>query len=202
MAEYDLKTPICEKDVTKLKIGDIIYLSGTIFLSRDEAHLRALEFHKEGKSLPIDIKELAVYHCGPVVKQNENGEWEVVVAGPTTSTRMEIFQDEYIEKFGIRVVIGKGGMGDRTAKAMQKYKAVYTAFVGGAAVLASKAIKKVTGAYWLDLGTPEAFWVIEVERFGPLIVGIDTFGNNLYKDVMKEAEKNKAKIAEILEINL
>lgn len=202
MAEYDLKTPISEEDVTKLKTGDIIYISGTIYLSRDEAHLRALEFHKEGKPLPIDVKELAVYHCGPVVRQNEKGEWEVVVAGPTTSTRMEIFQDEYIEKFGIRVVIGKGGMGERTAKAMQKYKAIYAAFVGGAAVLASKAIKKVTGAHWLDLGTPEAFWVFEVDRFGPLIVGIDTYGNNLYKDVMKEAEKNKEKIEEILDIKL
>jgi len=202
MAEHELKTPISEEDITKLKKGDVIYITGTIFLSRDEAHLRALELHEEGKKLPIDPKGLAVYHCGPVVKQHENGDWEVVVAGPTTSTRMEIFQDEYIKKFGIRAVIGKGGMGDRTTKAMQKYKAVYAAFVGGAAVLASKSIKRVKEVHWLDLGTPEAMWVIEVERFGPLIVGIDAHGNNLYKEIMDKAEKNKAQIAAQLNIDL
>ena len=103
---------------------------------------------------------------------------------------MEIFQDKFIEKFRVSVVIGKGGMYERTAAAMKKYGAVYGAFTGGAAVLAAKSIKKVTGVEWLDLGTPEALWIFEAEEFGPLIIAIDTHGNNLFKDIADKAEKN------------
>ncbi|HUT80049.1 MAG TPA: FumA C-terminus/TtdB family hydratase beta subunit [Candidatus Bathyarchaeia archaeon] len=198
MAVVKLTTPISEEEIRKLKIGDILYISGTIFLARDEAHLRALEYAEEGKELPLDFKGLAVFHCGPIVKQDTKGEWHVVAAGPTTSSRMEIFQDKFIEKFRISVVIGKGGMFDRTAAAMQKYGAVYGAFTGGAAVLAAKAVKKVKGVEWLDLGTPEALWIFEVEEFGPLTIGIDSHGNSLFKQISDEVEKNRAKAYEII----
>lgn len=197
MAEYHFTTPITKKDVKKLKIGDVIYVSGIVFTARDEAHERALEMAKKGEKMPIDFEGLAVYHCGPVVRKV--GEtWEIVAAGPTTSTRMDIFEDEFIKEFNVNVVIGKGGMGERTAKAMKKYKAVYTAFVGGAAVVAAKGIKRVKEVHWLDLGTPECLWVLEVEKFGPLIVGIDTNGDSLFQNVADQAHKNLGKIGEFL----
>ena len=193
MAEYHFTTPITKEDVEKLRIGDVIYITGTVFTARDEAHERALEMAKKGEKMPIEFEGLAVYHAGPVVRQIGD-EWEIVAAGPTTSTRMDIFEDEFIKTFKVPVVIGKGGMGERTVKAMKEYKAVYTAFVGGAAIVASKGIKKVKEVHWLDLGTPEALWILETEDFGPLTVAIDSHGNNLYIDAQKKVEKNKKKI--------
>ncbi|MHA1211475.1 MAG: FumA C-terminus/TtdB family hydratase beta subunit [Candidatus Heimdallarchaeota archaeon] len=201
MATVKLHTPISEEEIRKLKAGDILYVSGIVYLSRDEAHLRALEFAEEGKELPLDFKGLALFHCGPIVKQDEKGEWHVVAAGPTTSSRMEIFQDKYIEKFRISVVIGKGGMFERTTAAMKKYGAVYGAFTGGAAVLAAKAVKRVKDVAWLDLGTPEALWVFEVEEFGPLTIAIDSHGNNLFQDIADEAEKNRSKAYDVIGVS-
>lgn len=195
MPVYYLKTPISEEDVRKLVVNDTIYITGTIITARDQAHRRALEYLKEGKSLPINFEGLAIFHCGPVVKK-EGDKWVVVAAGPTTSTRMDLFEDEFIKNFKVRVVIGKGGMGKRTTEAMAKYGAVYAAFTGGAAVLAAKAIKDVKGVEWLDLGVPEALWIFEVENFGPLTVAIDSHGNNIYMDVSKKVEENKRKIYE------
>ncbi len=197
MAVHKLKTPISEEDVRKLKVNDTIYITGTIFTARDEAHHRALDFHKEGKKLPLNLQGLAVFHCGPIVRK-KGDEWIIVAAGPTTSTRMDLFEDEFIKNFKVRVVIGKGGMGKKTTDAMKKYGAVYGALTGGAAVLAAKAIKKVRSVEWYDLGMPEAMWVLEVEDFGPLTVGIDAHGNNLFEDVRERVEETKEKIYEKL----
>ena len=197
MAVYKLKTPISEEDVLKLKVNDTIYITGIIFTARDEAHHRALEFHEKRKELPIDLQGLAVFHCGPIVKK-KGDEWIIVAAGPTTSTRMDLFEDEFIKNFRVRVVIGKGGMGKRTTDAMKKYGAVYGALTGGAAVLAAKAIKNVRSVEWFDLGMPEAMWILEVEEFGPLTVAIDAHGNNLFEDVRKRVEETKQKIYEKL----
>jgi fumarate hydratase subunit beta len=197
MAVYKFKTPISEEDVRKLNVNDVIYITGTMVTARDSAHKRALEFFKEGKSLPIDLEGLAVFHCGPIVKKGDD-KWMVVAAGPTTSTRMDIFEDEFIKAFKVRVVIGKGGMGKRTTEGMKKYGAVYGAFTGGAAVLAAKAIKDVRSVEWFDLGMPEALWILDVEEFGPLIVAIDTHGNNLFENVKKRMEESKQKIYERL----
>lgn len=188
MAVYHLKTPISEGEIRKLKVNDVIYITGTIVTARDQAHRRALEYFKQGKPLPINLEGLAVFHCGPVVSK-EGDKWVAVAAGPTTSTRMDIFEDEFIKNFKVRVVIGKGGMGKRTTDAMAKYGAVYGAFTGGAAILAAKAIKNVRGVEWLDLGTPEALWIFEVEDFGPLTVAIDAHGNNLFTDVAKTVDR-------------
>jgi fumarate hydratase subunit beta len=197
MATYRLKTPISEADVRKLQVNDTIFISGTMITARDAAHRRALEFYKDGKKLPLDLQGLAVFHCGPIVKK-ENDRWIIVAAGPTTSTRMDLFEDDFIRSFKVRVVIGKGGMGKRTADAMKKYGAVYGAFTGGAAVLAAKAVKSVRSVEWYDLGMPEAMWVMEVEDFGPLTVAIDTHGHNLFEDVMKTVEESRHNIYEKL----
>lgn len=197
MAIYRFKTPVSEEEVRKLKIGDTIYVTGTLVTARDEAHKRALEYHEKGEKLPIDFEGIALYHCGPIIKK-VNDEWITVAAGPTTSTRMELFEAEFIEKFKVRIIIGKGGMGKKTAEACKKYGAVYCAFTGGAAVLAAEAIKKVKNVEWLDLGMPEALWIFEVENFGPLTVAIDTYGDNLYYEVMSKVEANKKGIYKIL----
>jgi fumarate hydratase subunit beta len=199
MAVYKFRTPISEEDVRKLKVNDVLYVSGTIVTARDQAHRRALEFFKEGKALPVNLEGLAVFHCGPVMSKNGD-KWTAVAAGPTTSTRMDIFEDEFIKNFKVRVVIGKGGMGKRTTDAMAKYGAVYGAFTGGAAILAAKAIKNVKGVEWYDLGMPEAMWIFEAEEFGPLAVAIDSYGNNLFTDVAKTVEQNKQRIYQKLGI--
>ncbi|MEM2971783.1 MAG: FumA C-terminus/TtdB family hydratase beta subunit [Candidatus Bathyarchaeia archaeon] len=193
MAIYKLRTPISEREIRILKVNDVLYITGTVVTARDQAHKKAIEQFKHGKSLPINLQGLAVYHCGPIVRW-EGDRWVVVAAGPTTSTRMEVFETEFIKNFGVRVVVGKGGMGRKTTDVMAKYGAVYGAFTGGAAVLAAKTIKSVERVEWLDLGTTEAIWVFEVENFGPLTVAIDSHGNNIYLDVQRKAEENKRKI--------
>ena len=193
MTTYKLTTPISEEQIRKLKANDIVYITGTIVTARDQAHKRALQLHKEGKQLPINLEGLAVFHCGPIVKK-EGDKWTIVAAGPTTSTRMDIFEDEFIKNFKTRVIIGKGGMGKRTTDAMQKYGAIYGAFTGGAAVLAAKAIKNVKTVEWFDLGMPEALWILEAEEFGPLTVAIDSHGNNLFEDVKTKTEESRMAI--------
>jgi len=198
LAVFKFKTPISEENARKLKVNDVLYVTGTIVTARDAAHKKALEQYKQGKPLPINLEGLAVFHCGPIVKK-EGDKWVVVAAGPTTSTRMDQFEDEFIKAFKVRVVIGKGGMGKKTTDAMQKYGAVYGAFTGGAGVLAAKAVKNVKMVEWLqDLGMPEALWVFEVDEFGPLTVAIDSHGNNLFEEVKKKAEESRTKIYEKL----
>jgi len=198
MAVYRLKTPISEQDVRRLNVNDVLYVSGTIITARDQAHKKALELHREGKKLPLNLEGLAVFHCGPIVRK-DGDKWTVVAAGPTTSTRMDQFEDEFIGAYKVRVVIGKGGMGKRTTEAMQNYGAVYGAFTGGAGVLAAKAIRNVKAVEWLqELGMPEALWVFEVEEFGPLTIAIDSHGNNVYEEVRKKTEDSRARIYEKL----
>jgi len=188
-----IKTPISESQVRDLKVGDVIYVTGTMVTARDAAHKRMIKFIEKKKSMPINFDGSVIYHCGPIVKR-VGEEWIVVAAGPTTSMRMERFESQIIKNFNVRLIIGKGGMGSETQRAMKEYGAVYGTFTGGAAVLAAKLIKKVKGVEWLDLGMPEALWIFEVEDFGPLIVSIDTHGNNLFEKVRRKAEKTLRRI--------
>jgi fumarate hydratase subunit beta len=199
MAIYKFKTPISESEIRKLKVNDELYITGTMVTARDQAHRRALEYFTQSKPLPLTLEGLAVFHCGPVVKKKDE-KWIAVAAGPTTSTRMEIFEAEFIKNFKIRVIIGKGGMGEKTTAAMADYGAVYGAFTGGAAVLASKAIQNVVTVNWLDLGAPEAMWIFAVHEFGPLTIAIDSYGNNLFADVSSKVEANRKKIYQKLGI--
>ncbi len=191
--EYKFKTPLSESDARTLRINDIVYLTGTIYTARDQAHKRILEIISRGDILPIDFRGMAIYHCGPIVKKI-NDEWIVVAAGPTTSTRMELYEYDVIRTLGVRMVIGKGGMGLRTAEACKAYGAVYAEFTGGAAVLAAQSIRRVKGVEWLDLGVPEALWILEVENFGPLTVVIDSYGANIHENVNKKAYEKMSSI--------
>ncbi len=194
MAEYHLKTPISEADVRKLKAGDVVYISGLMFTARDSAHKKMLEIAKKGEDLPFDPKGLVVYHVGPVVKKIDSG-WKIVAAGPTTSARMEALEAEFIRTFNVRGIVGKGGMFEKTTQACKEFGAFYGAFVGGCAILAAKAIERVEAVYWLEeLGIPEAVWLLRVNKFGPLIVAIDSHGNNLFLDVLSKARENLKKI--------
>ncbi|MEM3948502.1 MAG: FumA C-terminus/TtdB family hydratase beta subunit [Zestosphaera sp.] len=193
MTIYYLKTPVDEGEVRKLRVGDIIYVSGVVVTARDAAHRRMIDYLKEGKALPIDLRGGVIYHCGPVVSKKGGG-WEVISAGPTTSARLELYEYTVIEKAGVRVIVGKGGMGPKTAEACSKYGATYVTFTGGAGVLAANAIKSVIGVEWLDLGIPEALWMFEVENFGPLIVTIDSTGRNYIEEVVRKAEARKSEL--------
>ena len=176
--EYHLKLPVSSEDIKKLHVGDIIFVSGSIFTARDEAHLMMLE--KDRIGLSFNPSEMALYHCGPLMKKTK-GVWQVVSAGPTTSSRMEIFEDKFIEKYGVNIIIGKGGMGKRTKTALEKHTGVYTAYTGGAGALAAERVEQVPGVYWLDiLGMPEAVWIFKVKEFGPLVVAMDSYGKSIY----------------------
>lgn len=195
MASFELKTPLSKNDVDKLNIGDTVFLSGILVTARDQAHKRALQYDKEGKVLPLSLQGLALYHCGPIVAERR-GEKTVVAAGPTTSTRMDLYEDQFIQKFGIRMIIGKGGMGEKTIKACEKFGAVYCSFTGGAALLAKKGIRRVKGVEWSDLGMAEAMWIFEVERFGPVVVTIDSKGNSLHEQIARDVRNNVQHIYE------
>ncbi len=190
MAEYRLKTPVSEEDVRKLKVGDIVYLDGIIITGRDQVHRRALELAAKGEKdkVPVNLEGMALYHCGPIVKKID-GEWKIFGFGPTTSARMESVEADFIREFKVRLIIGKGGMFEKTTQAMKEYGAAYLAYPGGTSAVATSAVKRVVDVHWLDLGTPEAMWVVEVENFGPTMVAIDSHGNNLYTDVLSKAKK-------------
>ncbi len=174
-----LRTPLSEEEIRSLQVGDIVFLSGVITTARDAAHKRMVEHIRSGKPIPVDLRGGVIYHCGPIVKQH-NERIEVISAGPTTSSRMDDFESIIIACLGVRMIIGKGGMGDATIDAMKRYGAVYAAFPGGAGILAASKIKRILGVEWMDLGMPEALWILEVESFGPLVIAIDSHGQSLY----------------------
>ncbi|MCQ1534957.1 fumarate hydratase [Methanosarcina sp. KYL-1] len=190
--EWHLKTPLSGEDVKKLEAGDIVYISGEILTARDEAHARILEFAENGEELPFSLEGAVIYHCGPLMQQTGEGkegkpEWKVVSAGPTTSGRMSKMTPPLLEAHNVRAIIGKGGM--KNVSEALKDKCVYLAYTGGCAALAAELIKEVKTVHWLDLGMPEAVWVLRVEEFGPLIVGIDSKGRDIFAEVREKAEK-------------
>lgn len=172
-----LKAPVSEEQIRSLKVGDVVLIEGTIHTGRDEIH-KYLMHH----DTPIDLQGGIVYHCGPVMLKDDEG-WHVKAAGPTTSSREEPYQADIIKKFGIRAVIGKGGMGPKTLAGLQKSGAVYLNAIGGAAQYYARSVKSVTGVDLLEqFGIPEAMWHLEVEGF-PAIVTMDAHGNSLHQDV-------------------
>ncbi|MBA3044830.1 MAG: FumA C-terminus/TtdB family hydratase beta subunit [Candidatus Thermoplasmatota archaeon] len=187
MTEYNLRTPLDDETISKLKAGDIIYLSGTVFTARDEAHMELL---KHGDIPGLDMTGLGLYHCGPVMQQ-ENGKWNIISAGPTTSFRMETLEPAFLDKFKVKLIIGKGGMGPLTLESLKKHNVAYVSFTGGAGALAAKGLGEVKAVYYLEeLGMPEAVWVFEAKNFGPLIVSMDSKGHSLYDDVNSKTRKN------------
>ena len=177
----EVKLPADEAIIRGLKTGDFVEVSGVMVTGRDAAHAFLMEeYRPEYREL---LEGRLIYHCGPVVKRNEDGAWAFVSAGPTTSIREEPYQADVIERYGLRGVIGKGGMGARTLAGCARSGAVYLHAVGGAGALIANSVKRVLEVRKLEeFGVPEAFWVIEVERF-PAIVTMDSHGASLHDEV-------------------
>ena len=173
-----LTTPISEEVIRSLHVGQVVEVSGSVFTGRDAVH----RYLYDGGKCPVDMRGSAVYHCGPVVKQHDDGSWSFVAAGPTTSIREEVYQPDVIEHFNLKGVIGKGGMGPNTLKACQDYGAVYFHAIGGAASLIAQSVKEVVTVYKMEFGVPEAMWVIKVEDF-PVVVTMDSHGESIHKQV-------------------
>ena len=182
--DYQLTAPLSSNDVIKLIAGDVIYLNGIIITARDKAHERLLQWSREGKKIPFDLEGATIYHCGPIMQEND--EWTALAAGPTTSARMSEMTAKLLKRFDFRSIIGKGGMNITEAL---RDKCVYLTYTGGCGVIAAKQIKSVVGNHWADLGMAESVWVLEVEKFGPLIVAIDAHGNDLFDNVRKKADQ-------------
>lgn len=184
-----LTTPLKSEDLQDLRVGDVVYLTGRLVTCRDVAHRRLIE---QGRELPVDLQGGAIFHAGPIVRKKDDGQFEMVSIGPTTSMRMEKFEREFIKQTGVKLIVGKGGMGPETAAGCQEHKAVHAIFPGGCAVLAATQVEEIEDAHWQDLGMPETLWVNRVREFGPLIISIDTQGNNLIqqnKAVFNEKKK-------------
>jgi len=181
-----LTTPIKNEDLENITAGDVVYLDGYLITCRDVAHRRLIEL---GRELPVDLNGLAIFHAGPIVAKDDNGQWQMISIGPTTSMRMEKFEKEFIAQTGVKLIIGKGGMGADTVAGCKNHKALHAVFPGGCAVLAANGVEEIERVEWEDLGMPESLWVSRVKNFGPLIISIDTKGNNLF-------ETNKAKFNE------
>ena len=183
MSTFEFKTPVTDEDIRKVHIGDVIYLTGDIVTGRDDVHHRVVI---GGKEPPVDLKGKAIFHAGPIMKKiSKDGEldkYKVISVGPTTSMRMEKAQAEFLEKTGVKIIIGKGGMGPKTTKGCVDNCAVHTIFPGGCAVVAAEEVIDCEGVEWLDLGMPEAMWTLKCDKFGPLIVSIDSYGNNLIEN--------------------
>ena len=172
-----LTTPIQNGDLEALTAGDVVYLNGYLVTCRDMPHRRLIEL---GQKLPVDLTGLAIFHAGPIVVKDGDG-WKMISIGPTTSMRMEKFEKEFIAETGVKLIVGKGGMGSNTVEGCQTHKAVHAVFPGGCAVLAATEVEEIERVEWLELGMPEALWVCRVKEFGPLIISIDTKGNNLFE---------------------
>jgi fumarate hydratase class I len=174
--EVHLQAPISDEQIRALKVGDVVLISGRMFTGRDAVHHHLMKHEP-----PVDMRGGVLYHCGPVVVK-EGDAWRVTAAGPTTSIREEPYQADIINRYGVRVVIGKGGMGPKTLAGLKESGAVYLNAVGGAAQFYARCINRVTGVSLLEFGTPEAMWHLEVTDF-PAIVTMDAHGNSLHKDI-------------------
>ncbi len=174
-----LITPVSEEDLKDIKVGDIIYLDGSMTTCRDVAHRRLVE---EGRELPVDVCNNAIFHAGPIIRPLENDKFEMVSVGPTTSMRMEKFEYEFVKLTGVRVIIGKGGMKENTERACKEFGAIHCVFPAGNAVVAATEVEEIVRAEWRDLGMPETLWNCRVKEFGPLIVSIDAQGNNMFEE--------------------
>ena len=173
MTKKILTTPIKDEDLADIKAGDIIYLNGHIVTCRDVAHRRLIE---GGRELPVDVNGGAILHAGPIVRpiKGEDDKFEMVSVGPTTSMRMEKFEKEFIAKTGVKLIVGKGGMGKGTEEGCAEHKALHCVFPAGCAVVAAVCVEEIK----MRSG---AIWECRVKEFGPLIVSIDTHGNNLFE---------------------
>ena len=171
--EERLNVPIKDEELSNLKIGDVVYLTGNILTARDQAHKRIIE-----QGAPLNIEGAAIFHAGPIITEKD-GSYKMVAIGPTTSMRMNPYQSDVLD-MGPKIVIGKGGMDDNVREALVRNNALYVVATGGCAALYVDAVEEIESVHWLDLGMPEAMWNLKVKDFGPLIVAMDSEGNSLY----------------------
>jgi len=190
-----LVTPVTAEDLQDIKIGDIIYLTGSLTTCRDVAHRRVVE---EGREIPVDVRNNGILHAGPIIRPLPDDKFEMVSVGPTTSMRMEKFEYEFVKITGVRVIVGKGGMKENTARACKEFGAIHCVFPAGNAVVAAVEVEEIVKAEWRDLGMPETLWNCRVKEFGPLIVSIDAQGRNYFEE--KKVEYNRRKDEQIAEI--
>ncbi|MGG3957539.1 fumarate hydratase [Bhargavaea massiliensis] len=188
--EVVLEAPITEEQIRSLKVGDVVRINGMIYTGRDAIHKYLMDH-----DAPVDLNGQIIYHCGPVMLKDENGKWHVKAAGPTTSIREEPYQGEIMKKFGIRAVIGKGGMGAKTLAALKEHGGVYLNAIGGAAQYYADCIQSVEGVDFLEFGIPEAMWHLRVKDF-TAVVTMDSHGNSLHEDVEKSSLEKLAQFKE------
>lgn len=199
MAVYDLRIPISEEAIRALHVGDQVRLHGLVVTARDAAHkyikdtfFKGGEMTGEDRAVHDALARIwaggVMYHCGPVVSRSNDGRWHFVSAGPTTSIREEPYEADVIRHFGLRGVIGKGGMGPKTLAACQKFGCAYLHAIGGAATLIAESVKEVVAVHKLEFGVPEAFWQIRVEEF-PCVVTMDPHGKSLHEQVEAESRR-------------
>ena len=182
----ELTTPISEEQIRALKVGNSVAISGVVYTGRDAVH----KYLHEGGELPegVNLEGSIIYHCGPVVVKDDAGEWKVTAAGPTTSIREEPYQADIMKKFGVRGVIGKGGMGPKTLAGCAENGGVYLHAIGGAAQVLAEHITQVRNVYFLEeFGSPEAIWELEVDQF-PAVVTMDSHGRSLHAEVAEASQ--------------
>ncbi|WP_409304371.1 fumarate hydratase [Peribacillus sp. SCS-155] len=188
--EVVLNAPITEEKIRELKVGDVVHITGRMYTGRDAIHK-----HLSENDSPVDLNGQIIYHCGPVMMKDAEGNWHVKAAGPTTSIREEPYQGDIMKKFGIRAVIGKGGMGPKTLEALKEHGGVYLNAIGGAAQYYADCIKSVDGVDFMEFGIPEAMWHLNVEGF-TAVVTMDSHGNSLHKDVAQSSLERLAQFKE------
>ena len=181
-----INLPATESEVRSLKLGDIVYVTGIVYTMRDMGHRRLIEMIKRREEPPFDLRDGTVYHCGPIARKTQD-EWEIVSAGPTSSSRFTELGADVVQQLQVRITIGKGTMGQPMIDALREVGGAYLVATGGCAALYSKQVMKVEDVHWLDLGLPEAIWVLRVNQLGPLVVAIDASGNTLAQRVLREA---------------
>ncbi len=189
MAEYHLKSPFTEADIRQLRCGDIVYFDGLLFGIRDLTQIYMFDQNHEP---PVSLAGAPCIHTAPSLRK-VGDKWEKICVGTTTSTRMDRFTPPLIEKYGVRAIIGKGGLYQGSLDAMKKFGAVYLAITGGSAALETKSIEEVEAVYWEHLH-PEALYQFRVKNFGPLTVAMDSHGRHLYEEVKAEAVKRLPEI--------
>jgi fumarate hydratase class I len=185
-AMKQIKIPMSKDDALSLQVGDMVSISGRIVTGRDKLHKFLVDERPSKKKIPFDLEGTILYHCGPVVRKTSKG-FEIVACGPTTSMRVDMYEPTVIAEYGLRGVMGKGGMGAQTLNALREYGFVYLHAIGGAAVYLAQRVKRVAGVWKLEeFGMAEAMWILEVEDF-PAIVTMDTFGKSLHEEIEKKS---------------
>ena len=202
MKTFHLSLPVSREEIEKLTAGDIVYFTGRIITLRDHSHRRIEEYVQKGLSLPFELKDRAILHCGPIIRYKGKRTWEAVSIGATSSSRFSPFVASLIKGFGPNVVIGKGNLFKVAVDVLKSHRAVFLLAIGGCAALYGSQVKRVLNNYWEEFGMADSVWEFEMEDFGPLSVGIDCKGNNLYETLREKTLKDHlTRIYEELDID-